>query len=368
MTENRAVQADRRGATDLKVLLRYAAVGLMAVGGIEWLLGRTVSRLAAAPTLEGTPRLIIETLGRTGLYMVSPAVLLALLLFVGSSIVAGSRSIRRGDRHGLALCIYLGMFGIIAAAHTFYATLAWLNIFFNSLALIGAWWVALYCVFQSDRSRSLRVGVLLVAAGYSGWFYFVLQGELAERGVPLLGAPVLFLNLGEIAAVAAPFAFFAAIVVPYGQWRHRARWIFPLTMALLFSAGNIADAAFNQGFSGVFAIWSLGFNLFLPWPVYALALLAFLYSVLTCFSRGLRGPRSHWANPDVGMGLLLLLYAGFALQLPYQFVLALLSMSLLSGLALPFSVEKPYGGLTNVSHPDTALPRTTRETRATHKA
>lgn len=367
MTENKAVRADRRGAADVGVLLRYAAVGLMVVGGIEWLLGRTVSRLAAAPTLEGTPRLVIETLGRIGLYMVSPAVLLALLLFVGSSIVAGSRAIRRGDRHGLALCIYLGMFGLIAAAHTFYATLAWLNIFFNSLALIGAWWVALYCLFQPDRSRSLRLGVLLVAGGYSGWFYFVLQGALAERGIPLLGAPVLFLNLGEIAAVIAPFAFFMAVAMPYGQWRHWARWIFPLTVALLFSAGNIADAAFNQGFSGVFAIWSLGFNLFLPWPVYALALLAFLYSILTCFSRGSSGQRSHWANPDVGMGLLLLLYAGYALQLPYQFVLALLSLSMLAGLALPFSVEKPYGRPANVAHSDTALPRTQSETRATYK-
>lgn len=327
--------SDMQHNSDIRLLLRYAAVGLMVVGGLEWLLGRTVSRMAAAPTLEGIPREIIETLGRTGLYLVSPAVLLALVLFVGSSMLTGSRFIQTNNRGGVALTIYLGIFGLIAAAHTFFPTLGWLNIVFNLLALIGAWWTALYCFFRNALTLAMRVGVLLVALGYSGWFYFVLQEALASMGVPLLGAPVFFLNLGEIAAVAAPFAFFAAVALPYGQWRHPMRWVFPVAVAALFSGGNIADAVFNQGFSGVFAIWSLGFNLFLPWPVYTLALLAFLYSVLTCFSR--KGVKSAEARPDTGLGLLLLLYAGYALQVPYQFVLALLSLTLLAGLAMPLS-------------------------------
>lgn len=320
---------------DLRLLLRYAALGVIAVSGLEWLLGRTVSRMAAAPTLEGTPRTIIETLGRIGLLLVSPAVLLALLLFIGSALVAGSRSIQVRDRLGLLLAVNIGVFGLIAAAHTFFPTLGWLNIAFNLLALLGAWGIALYCLSRRERSLSMRIGVVLVALGYSGWFYFVLQELLDGVGVPLFGAPLFFLNLGEMAAVAAPFAFFAAVVVPGGQWRHLRRWIVPVLVATIFSGGNIADAIFNQGFSGVFAIWSLGFNLFLPWPLYALALLAFLYSVLTCFFGA--GIRSMEANPSVGLGLLLLLYAGYGLQVPYQFVLALLSLWLLVGLTSPLS-------------------------------
>lgn len=335
MTSARPLAEQEASSADLRLLLRYAALGVIAVGGLEWLLGRTVSRMAAAPTLEGTPRAIIETLGRVGLLLVSPAVLLALLLFIGSSLVAGSRFIRARDRLGLLLAIYTGVFGLIAAAHTFFPTLGWLNIAFNLLALLGTWGTALYCLSRRERGLSMRIGVLLVALGYSGWFYFVLQELLDGVGLPLFGAPLFFLNLGEIAAVAAPFAFFAAVAVPGGQWRHMRRWIIPVLAAALFSGGNIADAVFNQGFSGVFAIWSLGFNLFLPWPLYALALPAFLYSVLTCFfGRGVRSPE---ANPSVGLGLLLLLYAGYGLQVPYQFVLALLSLWLLAGLTAPLS-------------------------------
>jgi hypothetical protein len=146
----------------------------------------------------------------------------------------------------------------------------------------------------------------------------------------LLGAPLLFLNLGEIAAVCAPAAFFWAIVLPHGQWRHPARWVLPTILVLVFSAGNVADALLNQGFMGVFAIWSLGMNLFLPWPLYALSGGLFVYSVLTCFTG--RGRRSRDANPSTGLGLVLLVFAGYALQLPFQFIMAVLSIALLSGL------------------------------------
>jgi hypothetical protein len=45
------------------LLARYAAIALIPIASVEWLLGRAVSRMAAAPTLEGLPRTIIETLG-----------------------------------------------------------------------------------------------------------------------------------------------------------------------------------------------------------------------------------------------------------------------------------------------------------------
>ncbi len=318
---------------------RYLAWGLMLVGGLEWSLGRTVSRMAAAPNLEGAPRQIIEVLGRTGLALVSPAMLLALALYLLSAVKAGSLSVRQRSAGNTALALYLGVFGLLAAVHTFYPTLPWLNVLFNLLALLAAWWIALYGMPARGKSLSLRLGILCVAVGYSGWFYYVLQQALSTRGQPLLGAPLLALNLGEVAAVAAPFAFFAAVAVPYGQWRHVGRWTLPVAAAALFSAGNVADAVFDQGFSGVFAIWSLGFNLFLPWPLYAIALMLFLYCVLTGFLA--RGERARAASPNTGLGLLLLLYAGFTLQVPYQVVLALLSLMLLSGPAKPFDEPRP---------------------------
>lgn len=333
----RGGQARSLAASDISLLTRYAASAFAVVAGFEWLLGRTISRLAAAPTLEGAPRQAIEFFGRTGLYLISPTAILALSVLLLTVVQSGASAIRSRDRWKLAATLFLAIFGLIALAHTFYPTLLWLNVAFGLLTLAALWLVASHCLAEGARSLPMRLAVVLVALAYSGWLYYVLQQDLVNSGVKLLGAPLLFLNLGEMAAVAAPAAFFAALALPYGQWRHLLRWILPIILVVVFSAGNIADAVLNQGFMGVFAIWSLGMNLFLPWPLYAISGALFTYALLTCFTA--RSPRSREANPSTGLGLLLLVFAGYSLQLPYQFVMAVLSIALISGL-----VRVPWRG------------------------
>jgi hypothetical protein len=298
--------------------------------GLEWLLGRTISRMAAAPTLEGTPRQIVEFVGRIGLDLISPTAVLALSVLLLLTVQAGASAVRAREVPRLAVSLFLAVFGLLALAHTFYPTLPWLNVTLNLLTLVALWCVALLCLVERRRSTWMRVGVTLVALAYSGWIYYVLQQDLANRGASLPGAPILFLNLGEVAAVLAPVAFFVAVAVPHGQWRHPLRWALPVLLAALFSAGNIADALLNQGFMGVFTIWSVGLNLFLPWPLYAISGALYVYAMLTCFKG--RGRRAREANPGTGLGLLLLTFAGYALQLPFQFTMSVLSIALLSGL------------------------------------
>jgi hypothetical protein len=95
----------------------------------------------------------------------------------------------------------------------------------------------------------------------------------------------------------------------------------------------------DQGFTGVFTIWSVGFTLHLPWPIYAVSLALFAHALGTCFARPPLDGISAYANPDTGMGLLLLLYAGLYLQLTYQHLLAVLAVMLLGRLARPFRPE-----------------------------
>lgn len=315
---------------DVSLVARYAAAALALVGGLEWFLGRTVSRLAAAPTLEGAPRDIVESVGRVGLYLISPTAILALSVLLLLVTQAGASAIRARDASRLGICLFLAIFGLLGLAHTFYPTLLWLNVTLNLLTFVALWWVAVICLAGGARSTSMRMGVVLVALAYSGWLYYVVQQDLVDVGASLLGAPLLFLNLGEMAAVFAPAAFFSAVALRHGQGRYPLRWVLPALLVLVFSAGNIADALLNQGFMGVFAIWSLGMNLFLPWPLYAISGGLFVYSVLTCFSK--KGRRSPEANPSTGLGLLLLVFAGYSLQLPFQFIMAVLSIALISGL------------------------------------
>ena len=61
----------------------------------------------------------------------------------------------------------------------------------------------------------------------------------------------------------------------------------------------------------------------------------FIYSIITAFST--HEPVETYANPNTGVGLLLLLFAGYNLQIPYEHLLAILSLTLLTGLFKPFS-------------------------------
>ncbi|HET6313618.1 MAG TPA: hypothetical protein VFH60_07260 [Chloroflexia bacterium] len=324
------VRATPSAQDELSLLARYAASALALVGGVEWLLGRTISRMAAAPTLEGTPRQIIESVGRVGLELISPTAVLALAVLLLLVVQTGASAIRLRDTAKLGVSLFLAVFGVLALAHTFFPTLLWLNVTLNLLTLVALWCVAVLCLVERKRTVWMRAGVTLVALAYSGWLYYLLQQATVDRGVSLPGAPLLFLNLGEIAAVLVPVAIFLAVAVPYGQWRHPLRWVLPVLLAAIFAVGNVADALLNQGFMGVFTIWSVGLELFLPWPLYAISGALYVYAVLTCFKG--RGRRSREANPGTGLGLLLLTFAGYALQLPFQFTMAVLSIALLSGL------------------------------------
>lgn len=352
-------------------LARYLALAVIVFGGLEWLLGRVVSRLAAAPPISGVGRTIIEILGRTGFFLLSTAFLLALALMLVSAMRFGDVAYRKRYGPDAALSFYLAVFGIVCLANTVLALLSysqesWLTPAFNVLSALAIWWLALRFMLR-PRSWPARLGVLLVALAYSGWFWSIVFPQYATTEA---------LQFGELLAVLAPIAFFAAIVLPGGLWRRPARWIAPLIVGVLFAAGNTADIIFDQGFTGVFSIWSVGFTLYLPWPLYALSMILFLYTVLTCFARRKRRTKGEvvrgadaqsdapnevitqdnpgfrpedpkreqrerrYGDASVGMGLLMLPFAGYYLQLTYQHLLAVLALMLITRVARPFAVPR----------------------------
>jgi len=349
-------------------LARYAAIGLIVAGGLEWLFGRVISRFAAIPPLEGVGRTIVDVLGRTGIFLFSTAFILAATLFFTTTLTLGERANRRRNAGDLALALFLTLFGVFLAAHAVFTVLSvfgdssWLDVTLNILSLVAVWWVALRFVLMDDEGRrtkedrrptrddsalpssfvlrpssryAFKLAILLVAVAYSAWYYSVLYSWLVGPGATGAGGPVDALQLGEVAAVLVPPAFFVAMILPGAEWRHPRRWIAPAIALVLFAAGNIADIITNMGFTGVFAIWSVGFTLWMPWPIYAVSLAAFIYLLLTCFGRR-NDAESPFVNMNLGLGLLLLLFAGYYLQLTYQDLLAVLALLLLTGIARPF--------------------------------
>src|SRR4051794_27335687 len=152
---------------ETRLAARYLTIALLVVGSFEWLLGRTVSRLGAAPMLEGTPRDIIEFAGRIGLQLVSPALLLALALLALAVASVARRAAHTHSPEETALAFVLAIDGAVVLVHTFAPTQEWLNIAFNLLMWLTVLWLALRYVFGPERSTALKVGVLLVALAYS---------------------------------------------------------------------------------------------------------------------------------------------------------------------------------------------------------
>ena len=331
-------------------LARYATLALAVVGGLEWLLGRTVSRLASAPPLQGTARDIIEGLGRVGYFLVSPTFMLVALLVLLAALQLGASVARGKSTVAVVLASYLAVFAVFAVAHTLLEQQAWLNITFNLLSALAIWWLAVRFLFSDLYSRAARLGVLLLALAWTGWYLYVLRQLLGDRVADAGQWDLAVLSIGELLAVLAPFAFFMAVVAPAKSWGRKRRWVLPVVLALVFAAGNIADTVFNQGFTGVFTTWSLGFNLLdygVPfWPLYAVSAALFFYSMLTAFaSDGITS--NSYANPNTGFGLFFLLLATYSLQVQYQHLLALLSVMLLTGTFVPFAPREEEAAQAN---------------------
>jgi hypothetical protein len=318
------------------LLLRYSAIALGALAGIEWLLGRTVSRMSASPALVGTPRDIIEGIGQVGLKLLPLAFIAASIVFFLAALDLGERAMHTRSQQGVALAMFLSLFGTLTVAAPFFPTAAWLSTSYNFLSLISLGWIWFYVFVNPVIAKRAKLAITIALLAYFGWFYYIIQQELSARW-GFGGAPIFVLNIGEILALATPFAFFVAVALPNEEWRHPRRWILPILAGTIFTAANIADMAVDQGFAGVFTLWSVGFTHFLPWPIYALALAAFLSSILTCFSRS--EGKAKFANPNTGLGLLLLLFAGYNLQLTYQHLLAVVAFMLFAGIARPFRLS-----------------------------
>ena len=205
-----------------------------------------------------------------------------------------------------------------------------LTFIFNVFSLLAVWWLTVRYLIVERRSVTAKIAMSLAAIGYSCWYYSILFGSISVGGLAIGSTDIL--RCGELAAVLTPMAFFAAVALP-DEWWVGKRWIAPVLLSMALAAGNIADIATGSGYTGVFSIWSVGLTLWLPWPIYAVSIGLFLYAVLTCFAHSSAG----YGDANVAMGMLLILYAGYNLQLTYQHLLVVLAFALLTGVARPIA-------------------------------
>jgi hypothetical protein len=267
----------------------------------DWLLARTLARSAifmpkSPPVLAVYQDLI--WLGQAA------GVLASLLALLGMLWLSRRAYIRRQNAFalGLAGLAGLSLFFLVAPPAS-WQRLLYQALLFASLAALGwqAWAAA------GTKSR-LAIAIPWLALLASGLFQLIQALTLAVHGSATPAWSLAFFNLGELLAVITPIAFWWA----FG--RKTARWPAYL-WALLPAAGFTGMYLATPSMAGILAIWSTGLSLYLPWPLYALAL--WLGSV-ACLSR----------HP-AGSALLLLAAGGFTPGLTSQAFFGLLALGML---------------------------------------
>lgn len=302
-----------------KQQLLFKWLALTAVA--EWLILRTATR--AAIHVPKSPAFITVYQGLNSLGQVAATFvgLLALVLLLG---------IAWHGRRQVWLSLALSGLAVLSVLFLFIVPPTWLALLYQFLAVTAVWLICTRVLWgQGEEGGGKRgwqgTAALLFPA-------FVLLAGLLVQLLPnlyaLVGWPgpppltgVLF-NLGELLIVVTVFLWWWS----YGRTQSWLLWLLAAIPALLFAMSFWRDPAMT----GILTIWSTGLTLFLPWPVYALALWLVGVTVL-----------STWRTaPLIAYAILLLIAAGYTPQLSSQLFCAIIGLWLLAR-PLPFPSPTP---------------------------
>jgi hypothetical protein len=369
--------------TELRLLFRYALMLLLVAGPVEFGLGRALSRIGGM-LQPGPVADVVNGVATFGLRLLEPVHLLALVVLALAALLpiadlrARSADLEAGDpthpqsailplrgaappqsagpkskiQNAKWPSLLIGAFLLLSLTLTVVpapvplALILAINGVAAVLVVGGAAWFA----FTARTHAALRLAVGLLGLAFAGYFVFVVLDEgskLETVGQALTAGTLGDLGvwahaLGEGSAVAwalvvgwalGPFAPGRAGRVPL----RLGRLLIALVPGVLLAVAPL----FETWMQGVLARMSIGFTLFLPPPVYAVAAVAYVYALLTCWDP--RAPAQlgiPWLR-EIGAALILLPVAGFDLLSNYQLTMAILVMLLLTGLVRPLSQPVP---------------------------
>ena len=363
--------------TELHLLFRYALMLLLVAGPIEFGLGRALSRIGGM-LQPGPVADVVNAVATFGLRLLEPVHLLALVVLALAALLpiadlrvrsadleaadpthpqsalrnpqsAGPKSKIQNPKWPSPL---IGAFLLLSLALTVVPTpvplvlILAINGAAAALVVGGAARFAL----RARTQPALRLAVGLLGLAFAGYFVFVILDELSK--LETVGQALTAGTLGEIGVWAHALGEASAVawalavgwaLGPFGARRagrpplHLGRLLIALVPGVLLAVAPL----FETWMQGVLARMSIGFTLFLPPPVYALAAVAYVYALLTCWDS--RAPAQlgiPWLR-EIGAALILLPVAGFDLLSNYQLTMAILVMLLLTGLVRPLSQPVP---------------------------
>lgn len=304
----------------LPPILVYVAFG-------ELVLNRVLSRATIFIPKGPIAEVILSAFAFVGFFLLAFAVLLTLVwLFAFAAQSVDTKRTEWRERLLALLLLFFLVLGTVAVlGGSPLVTLVFAATFVVILTLLLAdllrgplfWKAFVLAVGGAYILHTLAIGVSSAA---SLWPTMMSGGSIdgLQRG-------------GEVMVLAvAPLLFVAVARAQPGRWSMSLR---TAIVAAVPAAVFAFLASLNLAILASISLWSLGFSLFLPYPLYAAGL--WLFGVATLSVRG-RGERMRW------IGLLLLFAAGYNLNLSYLFFLAVLALILLIPAGGSLSFEAPW--------------------------
>ncbi|MDO8616039.1 MAG: hypothetical protein Q7T33_09950 [Dehalococcoidia bacterium] len=321
----------RPARVDAAALAPYALWLLLGAGVTELLLFRTLSRVGVHVPKHGAVLGVYDALVQVGSFAFNVSTLTA---YLAAGLLAYSAYRSATGRQPLA-----------AAGALLVLTLAGVSLLlsfagggpatrfaFGSAAVVAM----LLLAGQAWRGRSpsgegpLRAAIVTLAVlAYAAAQYHTLANH-AYGALGIVSAPPgtrTALEAGELLVLLnAGAVFWAWSGVRAGRrWRPGAlQVIMPALLVLTFLGGYFGRQ--DSSTTAILSLWTLGLTLYLPLPLYTLALGLYACAWAGCLSRARRDPAT--MGDVIALGLLPV--AGLTLDTTYQVLVALVALLLLA--------------------------------------
>ncbi len=313
-------------------------IKLLLVSSIaELLLNRMFSRVGIFIPKKGFLMALYNALSTSGVIALNFSFILAAF----SLLMVIDEDLKRGKIRSTLIAALVSLNLVLSLAFIFVAPDAKLSIIYSGASLLALLLMALgFFVGAEERIKKYAIAAILLVYLCSYYYKisnFVFQALGSTRVAPF--ALEIFAQ-GEASALAASALFFLA----YPGINRRAFTIASV-LSVIFLAANIVQSKMTA----IIVIWSLGYTLFLPYPLYAIAFFFFSYAALNLIFEG----------KHEGYALALIFIAGYQIPLSYNLFLLLLGFALLTSTPRDSSPRpKPHRpDIHSVTQAESFLPR-----------
>ncbi len=319
-------QARPSSAVSIQSVAPYVLWSLLVAGLGELFLYRMFSRVGVHIPKQGVVLDAYDGLVRLGSFAFNVS---SVMVFLALGLLAYAAIQRWSGRSALlaATPALIVAFGALSFLLTFVDEGDSLKLTYGSLSVGIMLLLAAHAWMDGRSEMPRKVIVTLVVLAYVAAQYYILANQ-AYRVLGLTTVPpgtTRALELAELLVVVNAFAVFWA-------WSGIRRGLHWRPSRLQVGVALFLIVAFVGAYRGedsstaaILSLWTLGLTLYLPLPIYALALGLYGVTLVTCLSEARREPALGWNAIALG----LLPVAGLTLEMTYLHLVALVALLLL---------------------------------------